>query len=237
MSDDKKLPAPTSDKPFDMPPEGSPFEARGGWVMRRLLEDLTPLKDFQAGGVVGNLGGESGLDPNVNEAKPMIPGSRGGFGWEQATGPRRVGLEKWAADHGIDFGPSNPFDDDEANYGFLIHELRTTEARALRDLRNTKNLHDAVAVFMMTFERPSVQSEREVQRRMEWARRAMTGYARLTEGAAPASAPPVRDPLIVIASIKVLQAALIPYGYAGKIDGDWGRQSEAAMAEFRRSQR
>lgn len=52
---------------------------------------------------------------------------------------------------------------------------------------------------------------------------------------APATPLPARDPVLVVASIKVLQAALIPYGYAGKIDGDPGPQTLVAIAAFRNS--
>lgn len=49
----------------------------------------------------------------------------------------------------------------------------------------------------------------------------------------PSPTPPVRDPQAVIAAAKVLQTALVPYGYRGRIDGDFGLQSQAALQAFR----
>lgn len=46
---------------------------------------------------------------------------------------------------------------------------------------------------------------------------------------------PTRNPETVIMAIKALQTALVPYGYAGKIDGAAGPMTQAALAEFRRS--
>lgn len=56
------------------------------------------------------------------------------------------------------------------------------------------------------------------------------------DGAVVASvpAPPsARDPQAVIAAIKALQTVLVSYGYRGRIDGDWGRQSQTAMQAFK----
>ena len=52
----------------------------------------------------------------------------------------------------------------------------------------------------------------------------------------PPSTPlPARDPVGVAAAVKVLQTALVPYGYAGKIDGDPGPMTLTALAEYRRA--
>jgi lysozyme len=44
-----------------------------------------------------------------------------------------------------------------------------------------------------------------------------------------------RDPMAVADATKALQTALVPYGYAGLIDGDPGPQTLRAIAEYRRS--
>ncbi len=44
---------------------------------------------------------------------------------------------------------------------------------------------------------------------------------------------PVHNPAAVVAAVKALQTALVPYGYRGSIDGDFGPQSQAAMTLFR----
>ena len=52
-----------------------------------------------AAAFVGNFMHEAGrnLDPNINEGKPLVAGSRGGYGLAQWTASRRVDLEKYAA--------------------------------------------------------------------------------------------------------------------------------------------
>ncbi len=45
---------------------------------------------------VMNFKDESGLDPGINEANPIVPGSRGGYGLYQLTGPRRKAYEAFA---------------------------------------------------------------------------------------------------------------------------------------------
>ena len=47
------------------------------------------LSEAQAKGVVANMIAESRLDPGINEIAPLVPGSRGGYGLNQWTGPRR----------------------------------------------------------------------------------------------------------------------------------------------------
>lgn len=48
----------------------------------------------------------------------------------------------------------------------------------------------------------------------------------------PPSAPQ-RNPAVVIAILKALQTALIPYGYDRAIDGDFGDRSQGALVRFR----
>jgi Phage tail lysozyme len=136
---------------FDMPPVAAGFDARAGWLVNRLIADLPPLTLNQAAAIPGNLGGESGLEA-VQERHPR--GGRGGFGWCQWTGSappdgRRFLFEHWCADHDLDAAS------DEANYGFLVEELRTTQAHALEQLRKTTTLEAAVYTFEAIFERPA----------------------------------------------------------------------------------
>jgi hypothetical protein len=154
-------------KTFDMPPDTMDgFDhKRGAWVIKHLMEDLDPLMDFQAAGIVGNLAGESGIQA-INEIRPLVPGSRGGWSWAQWTGPRRVAFEEHAAARGLDIHS------DEAAYEFLVKELRTTERRALKRLRKTKNIEDATYVFEVAFERPS-DPHGGLPSRIRFARRAL----------------------------------------------------------------
>lgn len=132
---------------FDMPAEGG-WEARGGWVVRQLVADLN-LTYEQACGLVGNLGYESACFATLQEIEPMVPGSRGGYGWAQWTGPRRRHFEDWAAEKNLSVAS------DEANYGFLVHELKTTQAGFLARLRGTCTIEESCHLTHRIFESPS----------------------------------------------------------------------------------
>jgi hypothetical protein len=68
----------------------------------RLAQDYGLTQD-QVAGVLAHFGHESaGFKSAVSEGKPLIPGSRGGYGYAQWTGPRRNALEKFAKDNGLD---------------------------------------------------------------------------------------------------------------------------------------
>lgn len=158
--------APTQPMVVAMPPaahaslSSDSFQARAAGVVSRLMADLGLTRE-QAAGIVGNLGQESGLLP-INEIRPVS--GRGGFGWAQWTGPRRVAFEDWAKAHGTSV--TEP----EANYGFLIEELRGPEAAALAALRQTTTLEEATQVFEEKFERAGVIA---LSRRIDYAQKAL----------------------------------------------------------------
>lgn len=220
---------------FDMPPMSAGFDARGGWLVNHLVVDLAPLSPVQASAIPGNFGGESGLDPNINERAPIVPGSRGGFGWEQATGGRRVALEQWATDNGLDVGT------DEADYGFLIHELTTTEAHALDRLRLTTTIETAVYTFEVLFERPS-NPQGGLASRVHFAQRALAAAAQLppppgpTLPAAPptpAPGPQLGTPDVLAATVRLLQTVLDVAGYyTGPVDGHPNDGTAAALDTY-----
>jgi ABC-type transporter Mla subunit MlaD len=126
---------------------------RGAAISTRLAGDLD-LSGPQAAGIVGNLQAESGLKA-VQEANP-IGGGRGGFGWAQWTGPRRLQFEQYAKEHNLD--PRS----DEANYGFLRQELKAPEnAKLLEQLRALKGpdaAKQAAALVERMYERPAVSN-------------------------------------------------------------------------------
>ncbi len=159
---------------FNMPPKGSSFEARGGFVLNQLVVEFN-LTPQQAAGIVGNLGGESGLTA-IQEISPIS--GRGGFGWAQWTGPRRVEFEKWCIDNNLDQTS------DEANYRFLVEELKTTQAHSIEQLKLTTTVDAAVYTFEAIFERPA-DLQSGLAARIRFAQRALTGALKL---------PPITDP-------------------------------------------
>ena len=88
---------------------------------------------------VWNFMDESGLDPGINEIAPTVPGSRGGFGLAQWTGPRREGLEQFAAQQG------RAIDDANLQLDYLMAELGGPESKAAQTIMSTKDAGSAAA--------------------------------------------------------------------------------------------
>lgn len=126
--------------------------ARGAAIRDRLAKDLG-LTGAQASGIVGNLEAESGLKA-VQEKNPIA--GRGGFGWAQWTGPRRVQFENYAKAHGLD--PKS----DEANYGFLLQELKQGQYKGMldkmRQQQGASAAYSSAGIFEAGFERPAVSN-------------------------------------------------------------------------------
>lgn len=97
------------------------------------------------GGALSNFYAESGVR-GINERRPAIPGSRGGFGYAQWTGPRRREFEAWASQNGLD--PSS----DAANIGFFAYDLRTHFPELLRFLQSTTDPNAAASAIFRYFE-------------------------------------------------------------------------------------
>jgi hypothetical protein len=118
-------------------------------VPERLMGDLQAdldLADFQAAGIVGNLARETGNFQFLRELNPLVPGSRGGIGYAQWTGPRH--------DTFLEFvGDADPMRY-EVNYAFLIEELEGPYVRVLDRLRETETLGEATEVFMRGYLAP-----------------------------------------------------------------------------------
>jgi hypothetical protein len=102
----------------------------------------------------------------VQEMHP-VGGGRGGYGWCQWTGPRRRAFEAWCAEHRLDV------DSDEANYGFLKHELLTSERATVPAVKRARTLEEAVLAFQTRFERPGVPHP---QPRVTWGRLALEAF-------------------------------------------------------------
>jgi hypothetical protein len=217
-----------SDRPFDMPPVSAGFDARGGWVVNRLLAEasLGLTNPIHAAAIVGNLGGESGLEA-VNERHPIVPGSRGGWSWAQWTGPRRNQFEAYANSRGL------PLASDRVAFEFLVKELLSTEKHALDQLKKTTELEAAVETFEVAFERPS-DPKGGLPSRLKFAERALAAAA-VGEPKKPAEPAPAvdLDNALIDNLIRALQAALALDGlYDGEIDGIPGAKTYTAMMDY-----
>lgn len=148
-------------------------------IASRLLSDIQ--KDFglsapQAAGVVGNFMHESGGFNSLQEISPLVPGSRGGYGYAQWTGPRRRAFEEYVEQTGLD--PSSY----EANYGFLRHELANDpyERRQFDTVRNAQTAEEAARLISQNYLRPGIP---HMDSRINYANQVL-GYAP-TGGARP----------------------------------------------------
>jgi hypothetical protein len=115
---------------------------RAGLIQRGMPEHI-------ADGFIMNFRDESGFNPGINEASPLVPGSRGGFGLYQVTGPRRRQYEAFAQSRNVGF------DNVDAQLDFLMHELRTTESSAAQKIFATQNAGQAGAAIVQNFLRPA----------------------------------------------------------------------------------
>lgn len=98
---------------------------------------------------VMNMRDESGLNAGINEAAPIVPGSRGGFGLSQWTGPRRRALESFAAQRGVNAA------DPELQLDFLMTELRGPEKAAADAIFAAPDAGTAAAAIVNKFLRPA----------------------------------------------------------------------------------
>ncbi len=107
------------------------------------------LPPHVADAFVMNFQDESGLNPGINEKNPIVPGSRGGYGLYQLTGPRRVAYEQFAQQRGVD--PSNT----DAQLDFLMTELQGPEARAAKSILSAPDTATAAQAIVNDFLRPA----------------------------------------------------------------------------------
>lgn len=127
------------------------FTDKAPRIMASLLADFTMLDIEDAAAIVGNLGHESGGFKSLQELKPVVPGSRGGYGYAQWTGPRRRAYEAYCARNKLD--PKS----DKANYAFLFVELKGSEKRAIPAVHSEAGLNAKVVAFEKAFLRAGVK--------------------------------------------------------------------------------
>lgn len=198
---------------FDMP-KGGTWETRGGWVLNALAAEFG-LSQEQAAGPVGNLGFESTGFTKLHETGQ--PAGLGGYGWGQWTGPRRVKFLTWCREHGFDW------QSDLGNYGYLLFELHNDYAYCLDAVRRESTIERSVFVFGRLYEAPGGTTATYLPGyagRLQYGRRALAG-AKIGLPVAPAA--------VAIPDARDMQAAL---GIV--VDGNWGQQSQAALAAYYR---
>lgn len=135
--------------------------------MAKLVEDFD-LSVLDAAAIIGNAGHESGGFKSLQEKKPIVKGSRGGYGIMQWTGPRRRAYEAYCEKNKF-----NPADMD-TNYKWLFVELKTTdEGKVLPKLKSGKTLEEKTKIFMKGFLRPGIE---HLDSRIIWAKRALAAW-------------------------------------------------------------
>ena len=145
------------------------FRQKAPGIMRDLIRDLG-LSETQAAGILGNIGWECGGFKQLQEQNPVM-GGPGGLGWCQWTASRRTEFEQWLSENGFNY------QNDAANYGFLLNELRGSQAASVRAVRQTPNVEMATSEFMRIFERPAPRYA-HLEDRVGLAKLALQEYGR-----------------------------------------------------------
>lgn len=150
---------------------GQTFERIAPILMGDLIKSLE-LTPNQAAGFCGNFGHESGLVSGQQEGWPIgstarIRGLKGGIDWAQWTANRRTDFAEFVDRNGL------PYPSYKASLAFVLHELKTTEKKALAEVRKTKTLEGATQAVQDHYERPGVKA---TQSRIDHAKRALELY-------------------------------------------------------------
>lgn len=148
---------------------GALFEQLAGRMVADLVRDYK-LQAFQAAAFPGNAGEESGGFTKLQEQNPKS--GRGGLGFFQDTGPRRVAFEAWLARNADKHYSASDY---AANYSFLVRELDGPEAHVLTPLRATRTIEEATEVVMRVFERPYAPTA-HLEVRIDYARKALAVF-------------------------------------------------------------
>lgn len=146
------------------------FRAKAPAIMAQLIRDFPAITPTDAAAILGNLGHESAGLTILQEIKPTVPGSKGGYGWAQWTGPRRRAYEAYCKRTGKD--PAS----DEANYAYLFLELKGiegSEGGAIGKLVAAKGLDAKVEAFERAFLRAGVK---HYPSRKQWAAVALDAW-------------------------------------------------------------
>lgn len=139
---------------WDMGEAQGPQGDMASYVRTGLLNRGLPSHVVE--GFLANFQDESAMNPGINEANPIVAGSRGGFGLAQWTGSRRTALENFAAQQG------KPVSDPDLQMDFLLHELNGSHAGAFSEIMSTRNASEAAIAVLNRFEIPA-ESHRQAR--------------------------------------------------------------------------
>lgn len=140
------------------------FKKKAPGIMRKLRSDFG-IQVVHAAAILGNIGTECDGFHHLHEIGQ--PDGQGGYGWGQWTGPRRKQFFAWCKQKGLDWQT------DEANYGFLKHELKGSESGAISALLKTSQLAAAVKAFERNYERAGAPNYAS---RNRWAQIALDAF-------------------------------------------------------------
>lgn len=199
----------------------------------KVLEHTFDLDREETIAILGNLGHESGGFKSLQEKKPLIPGSRGGYGIAQWTGPRRKRYENHCAARGLD--PASL----EANLTYLVWELQNdpVESKAIQAVKNAQGRRAKVIAFETSFERAH-KNYKHYDSRMKWAsiaERVLAGEPVRIPRVPGRKKPPNpgwAEQKLNPFEIKAIQQRLRELGWVqvGKVDGSWGPSTAGAIA-------
>jgi hypothetical protein len=154
--------------------------------MQKFMDDFDkPVDDAAA--AFGNFGYETGGFKHWQEIRPVIRGSRGGWGWAQWTGPRRRAMEAYASRNGLNLR------DHDTNYKWFWNELKGPEKRTLRALDAARGLEEKTIAFEQAYERAGVKN---YPKRIEWANIALEAYYDANRDVPPIVVPDTPEQLI-----------------------------------------
>lgn len=171
----------------------------------RMMKDLS-ITEVQACGIWGNVGTETGGLVHMQELKPLVQGSKGGYGWMQWTGPRRRKYEAWC------LATKRMPSDDESNYLYLVQETKTDEVASLVALRKTTTVKAATETFCKRNLRPGIV---HLDSRLKWAQKATDALKPKTGGAVAAVAVVAVGGVAAAAAGEYAPTNYLPYIFSG----------------------